>query len=212
MWYEHEGRSAGVQRSNYCTVLPRAAFKWAAMEDYLIRRKLHFDVAKDNGWYPSDGAGDYAPRIVIPATSSIPENRYWQARAVTQGNEPRYQSPRAARGDAIIVVWPRGVPKDASVDGAVVEGPMDALAAAGAGCVGVALMGAMPPEAALALTATILGGRMVYVVFDRDQPGPMVTRTLPYLLQQGVMAKLVDPYPAKDLADLHPRERERLLT
>lgn len=89
---------------------------------------------------------------------------------------------------------------------------MDALAAAEAGCIGVALMGVMPPEAALGLTATLLSGTMTFLVFDRDQPGPTVTRTMPFLIQRGVKVKLVDPYPSKDLAAMDRTHRVELLS
>jgi len=210
-WYNHEKPSMQARWVNYCSILPAACGTSHSMREYLENRGLSFDIAVENGWYLSVAAGDSKQRIIIPATSKIPGNIYWQARAVQPLVEPRYQSPHAQRGDAVVVVWPTLRGHSHTTAGAVVEGPMDALAAAGAGCIGVALMGAMPPEAALALTSTILSGRMCYVVFDRDQPLPTTTRTLPYLLQHGVRAKLVDPYPAKDLAELTPEQRRELL-
>jgi Toprim domain-containing protein len=179
------------------------------MDYYLTKRRLSFDLAKENGWYPSTEAGDNHIRIVIPATSRIPGNHYWQARAIDKGVEPRYQSPHASRGDAIVVVWPHLFNRRSF--GAVVEGPMDALAVAEAGCVGIALMGVMPPESALALTATMLSGYNAFLIFDRDQPGPAATRTLPFLAARGVKIRLVDPYPAKDLAELKLEARKELL-
>ena len=137
------------------------------MQHYLESRCLSFNLAVENGWYPSTVAGDIWGRIVIPATSKIPGNYYWQARAIQKGIEPRYQSPCASRGDAIVVVWP-GQRVTRRQVGCVVEGPMDALAAAGVGCVGIALMGVMPPEAALALTATFL--RRVETLLESKNP------------------------------------------
>jgi two-component sensor histidine kinase len=88
---------------------------------------------------------------------------------------------------------------------------MDALAAAGAGYVGIALMGAMPPFAALDLTARLLAGTMVYLVIDRDPSGiAAVSRTLPYLLSKGLKVKVVDPYPSKDLAEVDSSENNWL--
>jgi len=179
-----------------------------AAKRYILRRNLPWEVAVANGWYTSYRAYDDKPRLVIPATASD-ENVYWQARSLDP-NEPglRYTSPPSPRGDAIVVVWPQ-------VDGGeracvVAEGPMDALAAAGEGYVGVGLMGASPPLVALKLVAKMMKGLDVICVMDEDQPEGM-TRVMRYLADFGMRVTLCRPYPLKDLAQATPAQRMVIL-
>lgn len=211
-WYEHDRAEKPDAEKHYCTALPkRADYLWPAMQVYLEDRGLDYHLAVENGWYPSDQANDDFPRVVIPATSAIAGNVYWQARDLTGDANIRYQSPFASRGDAIVVVWPRGNPARVK-RAAMVEGPADALAAAGAGLLGVALMGSAPPWKALALAAKLCYDRLVLVVLDRDAAGCVsVTRTVPYLVQCGLQVKVVDPYPHKDLAKVPKELRQELL-
>ena len=186
---------------------------WPDFDAYLTSRNLSPSIARANLWYPSRRAGDEAPRIVMPASSSDTYNKFWQARAMygALGFSPvRYQSPHGCRsGDAVIVVYP--VAKDGRYRSVVVEGPMDALAAAGEGCLGVALMGAQPPQERIDLTARLVCGTMCYVVIDSDNPATLVA-VMSQLSNLGVQCRLRAPSPAKDLAELSPRRRKRLLS
>ncbi len=178
----------------------------ARMAEYLEARGLCFRLARRNWWYGSYCAGDRAPRIVIPATSKIPGNVYWQARAMDD-NPKRYMSPLAPRGDAVVAVWPFNKEIVRSV---VVEGPMDALAAAETGCLGVALMGATPSQDALNLTATLVCGTICSVVADMDAQEPAVGFAR-HLWTEGISASIVLPSPYKDLAEMPLEERKRIL-
>jgi len=108
---------------------------------YLTGRGLDKDLAITNGWYVSYAAGDSRERIVMPATNTK-GYVYWQARATDPSVEKRYRSPAYAVGDSVIVVWP----DEYKGDVAIVEGPMDALAAAMHGYAGVAVMGKTPGQ------------------------------------------------------------------
>lgn len=173
---------------------------------YLRDRNLDAELAFNNYWYPSRAAGDQWLRVVTPASSEITGNHFWQARAVDKFVEKRYQSPHAPRGDAVIAVWPRGTPRIT----AVVEGPMDALAAAGEGCLGIALMGATPPGECFRLTAKLACGTMAIIVADSDALGAASKWALK-LLNYGLGVKLTSPHPHKDLAEAPQRERRRIL-
>mgnify|MGYP001560793124 CR=1 FL=1 len=211
MSYEHE-REPQVRplpTKSYCRSLPpRDEGLVRQMEAYLEGRGLNYRLAVANMWYPSSQAGDNSPRIVMPATSNIRGNTFWQARAM-DGSEKRYQSPPAARGDAVILVWPERPMVDRAV---VSEGPMDALAAAGEGWLGIALMGNTPPDETLLLTKQFLRGIMATIIVpDMDDPTAL-TEVMSRLVQLGVPnCRLVLPYPKKDLSDC-PRElRSNLL-
>jgi len=194
----------------YCKRLPLLDTKLSLsgeMRRYLEGRGLDYFLAAKNMWYPSTDAGDASPRIVMPGTSHIYGNVYWQARAMDD-NPKRYQSPYAPRGDAVIVVWPRNKRISRSV---VVEGPMDALAAAELGALGVALMGATPPDESLLLTATLVRGTICIVVADCDAV-EAATRFYTFLLDAKVDTRMAVPAPYKDLAEMPSAERKALLS
>src|SRR5262245_26553106 len=160
-WPE-ERREEASKPKEFCTTLPSQSPElWDEFEAYLKWRQLSPSVAKHNGWYPSRLAGDTVHRLVIPATATG-ANKYWQARAMMKEipkDMLRWQSPYASRGDAIIVVWPLGQePKAASIG----EGPLDALAAAEAGLLGIGLMGMAPPAEAMALVNTMTHGLSLF--------------------------------------------------
>lgn len=176
---------------------------WDQARDYLKARGLNYMTAFDNGWYPSQDAGDSALRLVIPGYSRIKRNCYWQARAI-DGNKIRYQSPHGVRrGDAIVVVWPSSIPKK----WVIAEGPMDALAAAEVGFGGVGLMGASPPLEALQTARRVVGNTPVSVVSDE---GALEAATALWGHFSG--ASLVTTYPHKDLAEVPVGERKGLLS
>lgn len=182
---------------------------WGMMENYLEGRKLSLDVAESNGWYPArDREG--TPRIVMPASSLDNTWPYYQARAMD--NHPkRYDSPPAPRGDALIVVQPRyrSLTRYAV---AIVEGPMDALAAAEWGAVGIALMGCTPSLHALRylthLLRAIKGKAVLIPDKDAIAEGAAVVG---HIWKEGLQCTL-KPAGAKDLAAMTQKQREQFLT
>ena len=180
---------------------------WRQQTDYLLSRGLLTHIASDNLWYPSSAAGDTSPRIVIPATAGA-GNIFWQARAMDD-NPKRYQSPHAPRGDAVVLVWPSKLhPAKRAV---IVEGPMDALAAASLGFLGVGLMGITPPDGALSLVCRMVAGMDIALVADKDQVDGMMKVMGRILSRIRGKVELLVSYPFKDLADAPPAFRKELL-
>ena len=100
-----------------------------ASRAYLKERGLSWDLAEENGWYPSRNAMDSFLRIVIPALTTVKDHIYWQARAVSKNVHIRYQTPRGPRHGALVRV--RALPDDEhTCEVVIVEGPLDALAVA----------------------------------------------------------------------------------
>lgn len=177
---------------------------WSLQDEYLAKRGLDMDDAVANQWYPTDDNG--TPRLVIPASTMVNTWPYYQARAMSD-SPVRYKSPSAPRGDALIVVHPEGAPKGS----VVVEGPMDALAAAGEGFVGIALMGNRPPEAVLDHLEYLLKTFQPCTILpDRDafEEGAALTAKL---WSRGVKCHLKQITGAKDLAELSTKDRGLLL-
>jgi len=179
------------------------------MYRYLQSRGLSERIALDNGWYPTM---DYqmCARVVIPASSITNSWPYYQARLIVEAHPSvkRYVSPAAPRGDALAVVFPSKPPKGSII----VEGPMDALAAAGMGYVGVGLMGNTPNSAVLDHIAQIVKVYgQCYVIPDRDAfiEGAGITADL---WMRGVKCTLKSLTGGKDLAELSPSRRERILS
>lgn len=198
--HEREGRTVDDTRPFNQSMPPVNEGLWLRMQYYLRQRELSFDLAKTNGWYPSSNAGDRDARIVIPATASE-HNVYWQARSMEPHPVLRYQSPYAPRGDALIIVWPKDPPKGVAVS----EGPMDGLAAAGEGWIGVGMMGVTPPLAALQLLVKVCTGKRTILIEDTDMNGAL-RRSMLFLLARGVKSELRLLYPFKDLAVV-PKEK-----
>jgi hypothetical protein len=175
------------------------------MLEYLESRALSYSVAVENGWYAAFYKG--APRVIIPASTLVNTWPYFQGRAMDD-HPKRYESPSAPRGDALAVVYPSG-----RIQGIVIlEGPMDALAAAGEGFVGVGLMGNTPGDAVLGHLESILKAFPVpcLVIPDKDalDKGAEVTSKL---WTRGLKCVLKTIQGAKDLAELRPEQRKRLL-
>jgi hypothetical protein len=215
-YYEHEREERRPSLSRpFCSCLPAPSTElWGVVYRYLEKRGLSSSLAKWNGWYPSKNTTDTEPRIVIPATSADPTNFFWQARYLGEdapASIKRYTSPYAPRGDAIVVVWPHDTtPPSRSV---IVEGPMDALAAAGEGFLGIALLGNTPPEAVLDLVPKFAGlftRTTPLLVFDEDAPKEAVS-IVRRLSERGVVCTLRSPYPYKDVASIPKEERSRFL-
>ena len=211
-WEAGEPRAKDDTRSFNKHLPPKEEALEGRMRLYLARRRLDYALAAYNQWYPSCRATDSRPRIVIPATSKLVGNVYWQARAIDNDDEPRYQSPYAPRGDAVIVVWPRNEVRwrEEGYRAAVVEGPMCALAAATEGFLGLALMGVRPSIEALDLTVDLLRGTISTLIADSDAL-PEMTKVLMHLVSQKIHCRLVEPYPYKDLAVMPRFERGAFL-
>ena len=186
--------------------LPPPCYDWNDAMDFTLKnRDLDETLAVANYWYPSEEAGDEEPRIVIPATGELVTG-FWQARAMDPTVGKRWQSPHGLRGDAIVVVYPHG---PGNGDTVVVEGPMDALAAAGLGYLGISLLGATPPMSAIDLTRRMTRGKILLVA-DSDSPATMAG-LVPVFAELGRGVRLVVPTVAKDLAAHSPDERKGLL-
>lgn len=173
------------------------------MNRYVVDRSCHPELAKQNGWYPSVRAGDGVLRIVIPAPHSDGAP-YWQARVIVDGTDvPRYRSPAADRGNAVVVVYPQPLRADAIY--AVVEGAFDALALAGQGVVGIALMGLAPSREVWSRVATMTRERRVIVCPDSDAVASAGVWHRELFLR-GVVAAVWAP-TAKDFASLSVAQR-----
>lgn len=186
--------------------LPRRAPDQSSMRSCLDRRGLSYELAVGNGWYLSLEANDNQPRIVIPCTNSA-GRAYWQARFIHETpNAKRYQSPKYAAEDSIVVVWP----DKPATRAAVVEGPMDALAAAMCGYIGVGIMGNRPSNAVMRNIVAVLPTQDFIVVPDLDsaEAGGFIAGKLA-LAGRRVTVKL--PVGAKDLSRMAQVDRERLL-
>lgn len=184
------------------------------MRRYLEGRSLSHALAVENGWYPTL---DYAmcARVVIPASSLINSWPYYQARLIEDAHSSvkRYVSPSAPRGDALAVVFPNIGPKTPYPicrGVVIVEGPMDALAAAGLGYVGIGMMGNTSNEAVLnhiGELAKTFGTCIMLPDRDAEEQGVAITAKL---WTRGIRCTLKRTTGAKDLAELDP-ERRRLL-
>lgn len=204
MNYEHERKEKKAVYHGPRPLFPREN-ETAAVEfnEYLHNRDLNAEIARENGWYPALYEG--AMRVVIPCTNSaaIP---YFQARDMSGKATLRYASPPATRDDSIVLVWPPCSPKGT----VILEGPMDALAAAGAGYLGIGLMGNKPPREVLEQVAWYAGRfPPVLVVPDADMLG-MASEVVGWLSQYGLQATMRVPL-VKDLASMTRIERRMFL-
>lgn len=209
MYYEHERKERSTAPSRPVISPDLDSSLWPIMQRYLEARKLSFKIAKDNGWYPTI---DYAmcPRVVIPASSLVNSWNYYQARLIVEAHPSvkRYVSPTAPRGDALAVVFPSGTASGCII----VEGPMDALAAAGLGYVGVALMGNTPGAPVLHHIRSLVetfGNCIVLPDKDAEEQGVALTAKL---WTAGVKCTLKRMTGAKDLAELSPERRKILIS
>jgi hypothetical protein len=214
MWYSHEAQERKPNNHPMNTTLPgrtvdRAWAKLAAQ--YLEERQLDVGLAIDNGWYVSNEAGDSDHRIVIPATTHKTAHVYWQARAIRSNAYIRYQSPKGPRHEALIVVRPYNVPDNQGI--VVVEGAMCALSAAMEGYTGYALMGKIPSQATLRHLALLIEDQKDYpvvVLLDRDSANASV-KVATFLSSQGYKTRVGQFTESKDLAELMPAKRRKLL-
>lgn len=219
--YYHEQRED--KHSDPNTVWPEMSDKgkdFDSCKAYLVDRKLSWDIAEANGWYPSRQANDATLRVVIPAVSAAPGHVYWQARSVLP-NAIRYQSPRGPRMDALVRVLPLALSESVVVGqdtdrtiqpcAVITEGPMDALAAADLGFISYALMGMQPPSTTLDHLARKLQRRPCLLCFDNEAEAQAQGLQVCLALASRGIRSIVCPLPAKDLAAMTPAERRRVL-
>lgn len=177
------------------------------MNRYLVERACNPELAKQNGWYPSRSAGDRFLRIVIPAPHSD-GTPYWQARLISaQDGAPRYLSPAADRGNAVVMVYPQPVRSDAWY--AIVEGAFDALALARQGVIGIALMGLAPNREVWSRVASLVRDRRVMLCPDSDAVAAAGAWHRE-LFARGVVASFWTP-TAKDFASLSLPQRAAIV-
>ncbi len=191
----------------------------SAMKAYLHGRDLSYTTAVNNMWYPTDEVieRDPVPRMVIPCVNEH-GRPFWQARAMVT-HDMRYRSAKGGRFGSIVVVWPafsyRG--EDGRFYNAVkspivlVEGPTDALAAAGAGYLAIATMGALFSNYALRyLDKKTSKDCPVIVIPDIDMPEFGVENVI-NLSKAGRRVEMREPQGAKDLAKMSKSARAQLL-
>lgn len=194
-----------------------------AMKAYLRVRDLSYEVALKNGWYPTENVKerDPVPRIVIPCTNKY-DRPYWQARAMLP-HKLRYRSAKGGRFGSIVMVWPfhivvdplhpekRKPAKHKDMPTVLVEGPMDALAAAGLGYFSIATMGALFSSYAIKYIEDHVSIKVpVIVVPDLDCP-QFGVETVQKLSAEGHKVLMRLPVGAKDLAGMQRAGRKRLL-
>lgn len=154
------------------TIWPRMSDKGIDFDDvkhYLQERGLSWDLAEENGWYPSREAMDSFLRIVIPAVSTLKGHVYWQARSVSLNVNIRYQTPKGPRQGALIKVDTWQIDALEAADKVViVEGPTDALAVADCGYDAIALMGITPGELALDHLVKLVDKRPALIGLDNE--------------------------------------------
>lgn len=214
-WTRDEERAIHPPDKPFCDKYPTCSQRlWPRFDKYLQARGLDHELARKNFWFPSRTVDGY-DRIVVPGTSDQPGNLYWQARLIGQADPHvrRWESPHGiARGRSVCVVWPRRNVNEPMVASVVVEGPMDALAAAGEGYLAVALMGVTPALEVLDLTAKLLYGTLPVLVADMGAEAAMADNAL-YLCHPDRLGplKILVPYPHKDLAAMPKGERGEFL-
>jgi DNA primase len=204
MEYAHERgeRRQGSTPSKPVVLPPLSTAHWPQMQAYLRKRGLSPPLAEYNGWYPTVDRNS-TPRIVIPAQSLLNTWPYYQARAMDDSPK-RYDSPRAPRGDALVVCHPQSPNSNYVV---LVEGPMDALAAAECGYLGTALMGNTPSDTVIdhirELTRPYHG---IIVLSDVDAVGEAV-EVVHRLWTTGCLANFRPIKGYKDLAEVPYEKR-----
>ena len=179
-----------------------------AMRAYLHGRDLSFSTAIGHLWYPTNEVKerDPVPRIIIPAINKY-QRPYWQGRAMLK-HDLRYRSAKGGRFGSIIVVWPMVHCKKEIV---LCEGPMDALAAAGLGYLGIATMGALFTKYAIKFIKSVLpSDTVIIIVPDIDTP-EFGVENISSLSISGRDTVLKMPVGGNDLASMSLEAREELL-
>jgi DNA primase len=206
MIYAHEIREKRIKWEGPRPSLPKPLVNnpraWQLFSSYLRERELDPQLAKQNGWYVARYKD--TTRIIIPCSNreGVP---YFQGRAMDD-NELRYASPPVPRDDSLVIVWPDE--SKPTLGGVVTEGPMDALAAAGVGFVGVGLMGNCPTDAVLDHLALFARAfQPIYVIPDAD--APHFGATIIGALSQHKLNITMRIAPKKDLAEMTLKARRK---
>lgn len=176
-------------------------------KDYLKSRRLDFETAYLNGWYPSRLD---CLRIVIPCLSTKPGHAYYQARACSQKVTLRYASPFGARHGALCPLDPtdEATPFPVSFT-AIVEGPMCGLVLAYYGIPAIAVMGIRPDKEAQAHLVSLLKARRhgAVVAFDNEDEAQACAARLALRLSSSGIRTHVMNLDRKDIADSSDDER-----
>jgi len=165
-------------------------------DNYLMGRNLSYAIARYNLWYPTKLPG---PRVVVPCTGG-----FWQARTLDE-DELRYRSSKGSRSQAFCIVWP----KKSRPLTIVVEGPMDALAAAGLGAVGVASLGAHFGEYVVEWVCKNRPSSDILIIPDLDDD-EFGYNLMAAFTNKGKQSTLKLP-TRKDFAKMTIKEREKLI-
>jgi len=180
------------------------------MKEYLRERDLSYLVAtKTNAWYPTK-ALDSVPRIVVPA-SNLEGSRFWQARAMVP-TPFRWMSAKGSKAGSIVVVWPEEIKTTMKM--VVVEGPMDALAAATTGHLGLAAMGKINLKDVIdyirrGFRFVVDSTGMIIIVPDMDSPD-FGAKAAKELALSGIRSEVRMP-DFEDLAAMKKKQRVLLL-
>ena len=182
--------------------------------EYLNGRDLSYTVARHNGWYGTKEL-DGVARVVIPATN-LQGARYWQARAMVKTLKAnRWKSAQGSKNESIVVVWPNFTP-NWKTKLVIVEGPMDALAAATGGHIGLAAMGKINVGDVVEYVKSGLRHTQVFdrhpvvIVPDVDSP-EFGAKAITQLALAEIKAEIRMP-EFEDLAALSRRKRTMLLS
>jgi len=219
--YAHEVcRERDINRPDN-TVWPLMSTNGVDLDDckrYLKDRGLSWELAEENGWYPSRDAGDRFLRIVIPALSTKAGHVYWQARAVSSNVHLRYQSPKGPRHGALVLVQANLISNSHSIYNrgsnkvVIVEGPMDALAVAHCRYDAVALMGIDPGQSALVHLAKLVDKRPALIVLDNEPAAQSSASLIAMgLASYGSKSHVANLYGCKDLAAMRSNNRQQWL-
>lgn len=211
MDYEHESRWNNADRESREAVSAAVTLPmldenlWPAFDRYLLSRDLDVELATQNQWFPSGYDG--IPRVIIPANKT--GGVFWQARLMTDDEiegKKRWDSAAAPREDAIIVVIPRHTLR---LEGnplrtVVVEGPMDALAIAEFGLLGIAMCGNRPTDATIhhiLQTQAELESGKIWLFPDSDSYATCQD-TQNKFTRFNASSFMVDLFPFKDFAEM----------
>lgn len=208
MEYSHERKEKPVYKGPPAVMPDEAWGYWPRVSGYLADRGLSLEVARANGWYPT--AWD-VPRLVIPC-SNTGGSVYFQARRMDYSGDFRYRSPKSEALDSVVICWPyEFVVKHPHA--VIVEGPMDALAAACLGYVGVGLMGNKPPPERLEFIVATLGKSHApfIIVPDLDDQAFGASLVTSFAML-GVTSAIAMPVGGKDLCEMSEAGRCNLLT
>lgn len=209
-WTRDEERQLHPASKPRCRHLPTCSQRlWPRFDRYLQGRGLSSELARANTWFPSRTIDGY-DRLVVPGTSSETGNLYWQARLIDPDSHARrWESPHGvSRGDSLCLVWP-GSPRLGGRS-VVVEGPLDALAAAEEGFLAIGLMGVTPGYDVILNAARILRGTECMVMSDVAAEAEMCENMM-RLVELGIKCKFLSPYPDKDLAAMTKLRRREAL-